>query len=184
MKSTGSELDKNKICQALENYDKKSFRERTNRLYFIARLMRNEEYWALPFVTMQYFEDAKICFLGGAFAATTVMCQMVAEELIRSVYRMAGKHKLTKYGTFVELLRFAYNDRLLSDREFKKLDGLRRIRNTYVHTENDLVPQVSRWTPLDKRGKTTTIVRAERDAKQALKTLIGFLNQTQLIWRK
>lgn len=179
-----NKFDKNKIGQALKDYNKRSFEERTNRLHFLAKLSTKEEYWALPFVVMQYFEDTKLCFINGAFTATIVMCQMTAEELIKNVYRMAGRHKLVKHGTFAKLLSSAYNDKLLSDEEYKKLEKLRKVRNPYVHTGNDVMSQVSRWTPLNRRGKIITTVKAEREAKRALQTLIWFLNQTHLIQRK
>jgi len=168
--------------QQLRDYDERSFNERFERLQFLDRLMRRDVRWGMPVLAYHYFQDAKICFIGGAPAATVVMCQMVAEEVVRAAYRESGNRKLVKRAGLKELLNKAHEDRLVSNREFRDLNRLRGIRNPYVHTGNDLGSQITKWMPTDLTTKVD-VVRAERDARTAFKILVRFLDETSLIMR-
>ena len=164
----------------LRKFEARTLSERVDRLEFLESLLGDQPHLALPFHTVMYFEDAKICFIYGALAATVVLCQMAAEELLRSYYRAAGQEEKS-YLVGVCLIEEAFDDGIISGgqrRDFRKLNG---IRNPYVHVPSSGRTKkeqrrheraIRKWSPTDRTGDILFPTGVEKDAMEAFRVLI------------
>jgi len=123
--------------------DKRSLKGRSKRLSFLLSL-EHQELFPAPALAYEYYEEARLCWVVGAFVATIVMTQLSFEELFRSHYRVAkgvsGKLNCGKKvddARCYELIEEAKNDEWISRKEAKLLNNLRKnIRNPYVHVKD------------------------------------------------
>jgi len=89
----------------------------------------------------EYYQEARLCWLHGAFVAAIVMGQLAFEELLRSHYRVAkgvagklNEHIKVDEAGFADLIRQSESDGWLYPEEAAALNRIRKdFRNPYVH---------------------------------------------------
>ncbi len=99
----------------------------------------------------EYYEEARLCWIYGAFVATIVMSQLTLEELLRGYYRAAkGVGGILDNGKEVDSVGFkdlteqARQDEIITPDEYVAFQRLRKdIRNPYVHPR-DVSPRKSK----------------------------------------
>lgn len=132
-------LDKD-LEKLIEDADKRSFGGRLERLRF---LNLHEDQDPAPFdaLALAYYQEARLCWVVGAFVATIVMCQLTLEEVLRSHYRSSkgvggdlNKNKKVDRAGFADLIQQAKVDRWITKEEAALLHKLRKeYRNPFVH---------------------------------------------------
>lgn len=169
---------------ALHLHDERSLGERLQRLRFLLSFWGGEGNLFVSSPAFWFFEEARLCFLNGAFAATIVMAQMCAAELLQYVFRSEGIDELavaegktvpTHKAGFKQLIWVAREYGFLSDGDAKELEELREMRNPYVHPPR---PWDRKKLPLSVRwgawvDDDTLLV--EHEAKKALETLFKLI---------
>lgn len=91
-----------------------------------------------------YFEEARVCWICGAYVSTILMTQLAFEEEMRSHYRLARgvNGRLNDcvgvdQASFFQLVQQAEIEGLISVAQAKALHRVRKIlRNPYVHTKD------------------------------------------------
>ncbi len=121
----------------LKNAGQRSFPGQADRL---AQMLAVQDMSEARFdsLALAYYEEARLCWVYGAFVACIVMCQMAFEEAMRAHYWREGDRLLNRKkvneATFFELTDTAERRGLLSSAEAEDLHRLRKeFRNPYVH---------------------------------------------------
>lgn len=91
-----------------------------------------------------YFEEARVCWICGAYVSTILMTQLAFEEELRSHYRVARGVRGTLDGkvavdqaSFNQLIHQAEVEGWISRIQAKALHRIRKsLRNPYVHTKD------------------------------------------------
>jgi len=182
--NTRSTSDLDNLEAALRSHDERSFGGRLQRLKFLLAFWEGDGNLFISVPAFEFSEEARLCFLNGAFVATVVMAQMCAAELLRYVFRSEGIDKLaaaegktvpTHKAGFKQLIWAAREYGFLSDGDAKELEELREMRNPYVHPPR---PWDRKKLPLSVRwgawvDDDTLLV--EHEAKKALETLFKLI---------
>jgi hypothetical protein len=137
-----------------------------------------------------YFEEARSCWLGGAFIACLVMCRLTLEELLRAPLAMASSEteqfKLALRGKFEELIDDAEKHGWCTPEEALELHWVRRQANSYIHTKplggrsrsenaKQVREHVRRWSQLDPgTGEIVAHPGIVHDAERGLRAVLRF----------
>jgi hypothetical protein len=173
--------------------DEQHVRARSGKLDRFRVLLHTPDLIPSPPLAYEYFEEARLCWLNGAFVATIVMVQLAFEELLRDRYRVVkgfgGKLNLrttVDRAGFKELVRQAKCDSLVEPKEAAALLQLRNVRNPYVHSK---IPRKAYVSTLDyvfahrhkfvpKRGR----IKVEEEARKAIQLLLGLFSRLCYRW--
>lgn len=169
--------------EVVKMLDRRAHAGRTKRLRL---LLNRREYAPFPIdaLAFEYFEEARLCWYVGSFVAAIIMSELAFEELLRSRYRIAkcvqGKldsGKKVDDAGFVDLLEQARLDRTISRKEWLRLDGIRILRNPYVHTKDwGHKNKPSFFVQLLKYSSPVLVgVSVEGEAKRSVSTLVSLL---------
>lgn len=120
-----------------------SLSEKVSRLKFLFAHQK-EDAFPGPMLACLYYDEARLCWVSGAFVATIIVVQLAFEELFRNHYRVVcGVEGSLKSGRKVDLVGFAElvseceQDGLLSFEEVQVFTDLRKkLRNPYVHVKD------------------------------------------------
>lgn len=93
----------------------------------------------------EYLEETRLCWFVGAFVATIMMAEVTMEELLRSFYRaikgvngrLTNGKKLNE-ASFFDFIEQSVIDGLLNDEESRILNNLRKTRNPWIHTLDNI----------------------------------------------
>jgi len=174
-------VSKEELKEIIKKRNDTELNEKVNRLWFLVS-NTSEELFPTPILAFHYFEEARLCYLHGAFIATIFMVHNAFEELLRSFYRVirGQKEKIISKrrsvnvddATFKELIDDAENERFITKEEARSLHKLRRLRNKLQHTKD--VPPYQKslgdsWVIQSMRVES----RVEKDARWAIKFLLN-----------
>jgi len=129
--------------QLLQDANARAHKGRLNRLQVLVS-EGDQDPAPIPSLAVAYFEEARLCWVDGAFVATIVMSQLAFEEALRAHYRMwhgvRGKidsGKEVSDAGFAELVDQSKNDGWILPEEAEALHRLRKdYRNPYVHSKD------------------------------------------------
>lgn len=136
-------MNKSELLKQLRKKYDDELDEKIERYRVLLSIFRDQER-LVPGTAYQYYEEARLCWLEGAYIATIIFVQMTFEEFFRSRYRMPSdeqeiisgvKAKDTLRSGFNELVKLAKKEKIITLNEYKKLQNLRKIRNSITHTK-------------------------------------------------
>jgi hypothetical protein len=116
----------------LEQDDERSRPDRARRLEIIATEFGPDggRMFTGGLLAAEAFEEARHSYVRGLNVATVLLVQTTLEHLLAGLLHMSGRDG--RWG-FAEILQLALDDRLISANERDIFDGLRTLRNPYVH---------------------------------------------------
>jgi hypothetical protein len=143
-----------------------------------------------------YYEEARWCWISGAYVATILMTQMALEEGLRSHFRFSRekdahfpKGVTLNSATFYHLIERAKAEGWISPTRAKDFHRLRKmLRNPYVHTRSrtkttnhnaPFLRETHEWAQLGKIVRpgfeTGSVVAEEKEAIQLLVRTFPYL---------
>ena len=154
-----------KAAAALRVHDKDTFANRLAR-YKLLESLAPHGYSALgAFEPLFVFEEARLCFLNGAFIATVVLCQAFIEHWLTG-YASRGGDDQELPRTLDGMLKYCRREGLLHDYLIDRIDQLRAKRNPFTHRK-DMDHPLLLW----RRAmalQATPAELLEQDAKDAV----------------
>ncbi len=123
------------LATELHSFDRESFSERLAQLRFISKVVLRSKYVHFPVLAVQFFEEAKICLVNGAFIACITCCQLLCEEMLKSLYRGRGDIKTVELN-FHDLIDAALDDNFIEKEEAMRLHHIREVRNKLQHSKD------------------------------------------------
>lgn len=163
------------LTEILLKADNRSRDERVPRLRFLIKEYGAERWIRLPGdVADRMFEEARDAYLDGLYCACLLLCSAVITQQLASVFREGGDDVLAE--SDAEDLYLAARDQgIISATDFSIYNGIRKLRNSYVHP-----PRFGSRLHLARRAiGARTDVRGvtAQDARRALKALFLMLNR-------
>ncbi|PKB63486.1 MAG: hypothetical protein BZY80_06900 [SAR202 cluster bacterium Io17-Chloro-G2] len=128
--------------QMVKDSDEKEFYSRVARLGMLCR-QQDDDPGFFNSLALAYHEEARLCWVNGAYVAAILMSQLALEEMIRSHYRafsgnVSVAQKVDRAG-FADLIDQAEKDGWVETEEAKQLHVIRKnYRNPYVHPHDNL----------------------------------------------
>jgi hypothetical protein len=147
------------LTTILKEDDKLRFADRLSRFVYLDSIEPMEGY-PMHHLTKIYVDEAKRCWIEGAYLPCILMVTLAFEEQLRGHYRVIGGStckqgfthiKKVDDATFHQLAEEALLDALITQDEKLRIDKLRKeFRNEYVHTKEDIptkigAPKKSSW---------------------------------------
>ncbi|UVS70657.1 DUF4145 domain-containing protein [Nitrososphaera viennensis] len=131
-----SYINVDRLRRELEKFDKKTFDDRIQKMVQLNLILGEERYMMTESLAVYYFQEAKTCFIFSQFAASIIMCQLVCEEMIKSVYRSSGNTKIVNDFNFAQLIDKATEDQIIPPQFAKRLHDMRKFRNIIEHSKD------------------------------------------------
>lgn len=85
-------------------------------------------------VPMQAFEEMRLAYLNGLYVSCVVVSQVLIEHILAGMFEMADRDDLEGSG-FQKLTSEALKSGFISQKEYERLNQLRRLRNPYTHSK-------------------------------------------------
>jgi len=120
----------------LKEQDDISFPYRVERLKFLVKNFGEDRNMALPQMAYYYVEEAKICYLNGAFVSCILIVQAAIEDILRHFcFIVPHGYEAIEYN-FKDLIDGSLAREAISKEEAESIHEVRKLRNPYVHTKN------------------------------------------------
>ena len=118
----------------LDSEDTRCREYRLSRLDWLVSNTPDGEFWTFPggFLAKSHFEEMRYCYVYGQFLATTILGVAYMEITLAALFNEAGRNNLAR-ARITELFEEAHKHGLITDREHKHLNCIRRTRNAYAH---------------------------------------------------
>jgi len=161
-------------------------RERVWRLMRMLSAQRSDWLVCGGMIQELYFQEARLCWVSGAYVSTIIMTQLAFEEMLRSMFRRlrAPKGVLRRglrvdRASFFDLIRRAKAEGWISETEAETLNRIReQFRNPYVHIkgERQIGRRQSGLTPLEAKFLAPSVQGGSviAEAQEAIQTLVTF----------
>ena len=141
------------IHSMVEDANAREQSEREERLKFLISVQSEGEFPA-PVLAREYYDEARLCWLYGAFVSTILMSQLAIEELLKNHFRVSKgvkgclrDEKTVDDSYLFDLVEEAKEEGLIGKEEADDLDQIRKTyRNPYTHVKDVTSPR-------DAKGK-------------------------------
>jgi len=173
-------VDANEFERHLKREDSVSLPYRITRLRFLVEEFGEPRYIGVPQMAFFYIEEAKTCYLNGAFVACVLVAQAALEDMLRWTLtlldpQLSGR-KLASM-KFKQVINLWHAKELLSEEEAEGLHRIRETRNPYVHTK-----EITHARGFLRRSQQSDFTKDEwdlmiEDAERALKCLFHLLSR-------
>jgi hypothetical protein len=152
---------------------------RLSRINWLAHRIRNDDFFLMQdgSYSKLLFTELLECYISGQFTATTILGFTLIERSIAGRLSHVGQASDAQ-GKSDDLLKSALAKNWITNDEYNKLDGLRKVRNPLVHFR----PHLASTRPEVRAAENGRDVQLmlERDAKEILEAAIHLLGKTAL----
>lgn len=125
----------NRFEEFLKEQDRISLPYRAERLEYLVEKFGEDRFMALPQMAYYYVEEAKICYLNGAFVSCVLIVQAAIEDILRNFsFIVPQGYKANEYN-FKDLINASLSRGGISKEEAESIHEVRELRNPYVHTK-------------------------------------------------
>lgn len=164
------------LAALLEDEDRRTRPDRTERAAWIASFGWSENGYMLygGFGSLAPWDEVRRAFINGEFVATVLLGQAFLEQTLAGYLDLLGGDSVRRAGLAEILTDFRHRG-WITDTDFDVLDGVRRLRNPYVHYRD-----VQHKDNLGRRVMTEREdyeVLIERDARAVIRALLHLLNR-------
>ena len=120
--------------QWLSDEDSKCFHDRLSRLDWLVANTALPEYWTFPggLLAKYLFEEARYCFVYAQYLGTVFSGLAYIERTLAALFYAAGRDDLEQEG-LSRLLKEAHDAGVIGGAEYRELERIRKIRNSYAH---------------------------------------------------
>jgi hypothetical protein len=161
----------------LKEQDSLSLPFRVERLKFLVKNFGEPRHMALPQMAYYYIEEAKLCYLNGAFVACVQIVQSALEDILRNFYFIVPHgHKSVEYN-FTDLIDGSLNRGAISNEEATSMHEIRQLRNPYVHTKDMLHPKGFLMRCKESNFEKDEWDLMKEDAEKAIVCLFNFIKR-------
>lgn len=119
---------KSRLEGVLNNYDKKTSKERLKRLKYISKIMPKGYMMCGSPESAYIFDEVKMTFINGESIATVILAQAFIERRLQEILDFRGFKKESKNG-LSEISKFLRKNKIINDFILGKIDNLRKKRN-------------------------------------------------------
>ena len=171
------------LLEELTEWDQSTLRERLRRLRFLRHETEGpEEGISVPsgFTGALIYGEVGGSFVAGNFIATVVLVSSFVENCLATLLERSGE-KLDARVSFREVIDSAYRHAVINIRIRRTLNGLRKVRNPYVHCgEGGGLPRLLTRSRMEAGGDPRKLT--EKDARQAIRALTDFIRHIEPAW--
>ncbi len=146
-----------RLRSILNGFDRRTFDQRLARLAHLQTIFPKGYSFLLPPETSFVFDEAKMAFINGQFISTILLAQAFIEHIFQCKIAARGDTKIAEAG-LAAMTKYLAKHELLHEFLVKKVDELRKIRNPFVHLQNNL----------SSKGVFNRIVKEQKSPEQLL----------------
>ena len=165
------------LKEFLKEQDRISMPYRVERLRFLIVSFGNERYMLLPQMASYYVEEARLCYLAGAFVSCVLIVQSALEDILRNFcFIVPGGHKATEF-SFNDLIDASLARGAISKEEAESIQEVRKLRNPYVHPGDAMSPRgfLMRLKDIDFEKDQWDLMKG--DAEKAIVCLFSLIRR-------
>ena len=146
-----------RLRSILNGFDRRTFDQRLARLAHLQTIFPKGYSFLLPPETSFVFDEAKMAFINGQFISTILLAQAFIEHIFQCKIAARGDTKIAEAG-LAAMTKYLAKHEILHEFLVKKVDELRKIRNPFVHLQNNL----------SSKGVFNRIVKEQKSPEQLL----------------
>jgi hypothetical protein len=172
-------IDSNSVSeQWLKAEDITCFKDRLERLEWLANLAPKTLYWTFPGgLNAKYlFEECRYCFVYGQFLATIILGLAFIEHTLAALFYAEGRNELERASISV-LLKEALRSEWLSQVQYDNLEHTREIRNAATHFRRPGHQNTIMYRAISEAARPYQII--EKDARHIVEVVLILLNKAR-----
>jgi hypothetical protein len=169
--------DIDRLEEYLQQQDLESLQYRAERAQFLLEHFGESRHMLLPEMAFYYINEAKLCYISGAFVACILVIQSALEDILRNFCFIVPRGYQAKKHNFEHLIDDALKRRIINKTEAVSMHKIRKLRNPYVHTKH-----VTHSKALSRRIKESNFekdafILMKEDAEQAIICLFSLVRR-------
>lgn len=167
----------NEFKEYLKEQDALSLPYRLARLKFLVENFGEPRHMGLPQMAYYYVEEAKLCYLNGAFVACVLIVQSALEDILRNFcFIVPHGHKSIEHN-FQDLIDESFKRGAINQEEAKSMHEVRQLRNPYVHTKDIMHPKGFLRRCQESNFEKNEWDLMKEDAEKAIICLFNFIKR-------
>lgn len=167
----------NRFEEFLKEQDYISLQYRAERLKFLVEKFGEDRNMALPQMAYFYVEEAKICYLNGAFVSCVLIVQSAVEDILRNFCFITPQGYKANEFKFKDLIDASLARGAISKEEAESIHEVRELRNPYAHTKNTIHPSGFLMRCKESNFEKDEWDLMKEDAEKAIVCLFGLIKR-------